>query len=178
MHSPLQTMHLWENTSIYTAWNGACTNFCLTEVEAYIGAILLQMCMRPTYIGGHFCEELKWHIVIVGLCTVYDISHLYLCIVVVNDLIITNSLLFAQYNIIYTYIRIETKLADIARNDLFFLWWNGNTKRMVYDCFLHRIHLKRKTIEIKAPSCIVHTAMFHWILDRNGSYITFVFTLR
>lgn len=43
-----------------------------------------------------------------------------------------------------THIRVKAKLADITGNDLLLLWGNGHSKRMVYDCFLHRIHLENK----------------------------------
>lgn len=43
-----------------------------------------------------------------------------------------------------THIRVKAKLADITGNDLFLLWGNGHSKGMVYDCFLHRIHLENK----------------------------------
>ena len=37
-------------------------------------------------------------------------------------------------------IPVKAKLTDVTGNNLFLLWWNGDSKRVVNDCFLHGVH--------------------------------------
>lgn len=54
----------------------------------------------------------------------------------------------------HTYIRVESQLADVAGDDLFPFGHHGYPKGVVYDSFLHRVHLD-KTRAVLEVGCAV-----------------------
>lgn len=51
-----------------------------------------------------------------------------------------------------THVWVKAQLTDITRNNLFLLRGNGDSKRVVNDGFLHRVHLKSKWLKTKGQN--------------------------